>query len=409
VAVGFARYLGILLPGISETTYLIAPVHLFGGYAISLSPVQLIAITVVGVLTWINASGLKYGKLLQNVFTVSKLAALGAIIAIGLVYAQRHGLFSLHLAHPWVFQTSALASTGLQPGSRQPLLIALCLAQVGSLFAADAWNNVTFIAGEVVNPKRTLVLSLTFGTLGVMTLYLFANLAYVAVLPLSQIAHASSDRVGGAMFEAVYPHSGGRIIAAVILVAAVGCINGMILAGARTYYAMAKDGLFFPAAARLNSADVPAAALWLQSGWASLLLLIRTYNPATQTYGNLLSNLLDYVIATALIFYIATIAAVFRLRRTRPHAERPYRTPGYPVLPAIYIAGASVILVILAIYRTRTTGPGLLIIALGVPFYYLFRGSLRSPQQAVDATSTDASTGAPLSHDNTLSNITVRF
>jgi APA family basic amino acid/polyamine antiporter len=176
----------------------------------------------------------------------------------------------------------------------------------------------------------------------------------------------------------------------------------MILAGARTYYAMAKDGLFLPAASRLNSANVPEVALWLQSGWAAVLLLIRTYNPSTHVYGNLYSNLLDYVIASALIFYIATIASVFQLRRTRPFAERPYRTPGYPLLPALYIAGASVILVVLAIYRTGTTGPGFLIIALGVPFYLLFRGMLRQPVSEV-RTNAKNSISTPSTPNETLS------
>jgi basic amino acid/polyamine antiporter, APA family len=393
VAVGFARYLGLLFPGVSESTYLVPPIHLSGNYAISLSPVQLLAIAVIVVLTWINSCGLRYGKLLQNVFTVSKLAALGAVIIVGLIFAATHGGFSANLSHPWAVQPAALASSGLRTGLRHPLLVALCLAQVGSLFAADAWNNVTFIAGEIINPKRTLVVSLTFGTLLVMALYLFANLAYVAVLPLPQIAHAPSDRVGGALLEAILPRSGGQIIAVVILVASIGCINSMILAGARTYYAMAKDGLFLPAASRLNTASVPGVALWLQSGWAAVLLLIRTYNPSTHAYGNLYSNLLDYVIASALIFYMATIAAVFRLRWTRPLAERPYRTPGYPVLPAIYIAGAFIILVVLAIYRTGTTGPGLLIIVLGVPFYFLFRRALPQPQiEATDRGESSRST-----------------
>jgi basic amino acid/polyamine antiporter, APA family len=403
VSIGFARYLALLLPGVLETTYLIAPIHLSGSYAISLSPVQLVAIGIVGLLTWINGSGLRYGKLLQNLFTVSKLAALAAVIVIGLVYAWTHNTYSTNLANPWSVQLASLSSAGLPFGSRQPLIVALCLAQVGSLFAADAWNNVTFIAGEVVNPKRTLVVSLTLGTIIVMTLYFLANLAYTAVLPLEQIAHAPADRVGGAMLEAVYPHAGGQIIAVVILIASIGCINGMVLAGVRTYYAMANDGLFLPAAARLNSANVPGTALWLQSGWTMVLLLIRTYDSSTRTYGNLYSNLLDYVIASALIFYIATIAAVFRLRRTRPHAERPYRTPLYPLLPALYIAGASVILIVLAIYRTQTTGLGLLIVALGVPFYFLFRGVLDQPLHRVPAESAADTLSVQPLPDETLS------
>ena len=175
----------------------------------------------------------------------------------------------------------------------------------------------------------------------------------------------------------MYPGIGGRIIAFVILIAAVGCINGMVLSGARTYYAMAKDGLFPPIAGRLNNANVPAASLLLQSGWAAVLLLVRTYNPETQSYGNLYSSLLDYVIAAALLFYIATIVAVFRLRKTRPNAERPYRAIGYPVVPALYIVGASLILIVLFRYRTATAGPGLFIVALGLPVYFLLRKTLR--------------------------------
>ena len=340
---------------------------------VCLSSTQLVAILVVAVLTGINASGLRYGKLIQNIFTVSKLAALAAVIVLGLSVGRNPVAIHLNFSHPFAIQAGALSSSNVG----ESLIVALCLAQVGSLFAADAWNNITFTAGEVLNPKRNLALSLTIGTLLVMVLYFFANLAYTLVLPLDQIAHAPADRVGGAMLEAVYPGSGGRIIAIVILIAAVGCINGMVLSGARTYYAMAKDGLFLPIAARLNRANVPAVALALQSAWAAVLILVRTYNPATGTYGNLYSTLLDYVIAAALLFYIATILAVFRLRQTQPDAERPYRAFGYPVLPALYVAGASVILVVLFRYRTATAGVGLFIVVLGVPVYFLLRRTLR--------------------------------
>jgi APA family basic amino acid/polyamine antiporter len=369
VAVGFARYLGMLLPAISETAYIVPPVRIAPGYALSLSSTQLVAILVIVILTAINASGLRYGKLIQNIFTVSKIAALALVIVVGLVIGRNNAAVHANFSHPFVAATSL----------GEPLLVALCLAQVGSLFAADAWNNITFTAGEVVNPRRNLPLSLTIGTLLVMVLYFFTNLAYVLVLPLDQIAHAPADRVGGAMLEAVYPGAGGRIIAIAILIAAVGCINGMVLAGARTYYAMANDGLFPPVAARLNRANVPAVALGLQSCWACVLILARTYDPATRVYGNLYSSLLDYVIAAALLFYIATILAVFRLRRTRPAVDRPYRALGYPVLPALYIVGASVILVVLFRYRTATAGLGLMIVALGVPVYFLFRKMISRP------------------------------
>jgi APA family basic amino acid/polyamine antiporter len=395
VAIGFARYLGVLLPGLSETAYIIPPVRIIGNYALSLSRTQLVAIVLIVALTFINARGLRHGKLIQNVFTVSKLVALVGVILLGLTAGRSALAMHLNFAHPWATQSAALASAGLAHGARQPLLIALCLAQVGSLFAADAWNNITFTAGEVVNPRRNLALSLTIGTLLVMVIYFLANLAFTFVLPLADIANAPSDRVGGAMLEAIYPGRGGRIIAAIILVAAFGCINGMVLAGGRTYYAMAKDGLFLPAASRLNRARVPANALWLQGAWAVVLLSARVYNPETHTYGNLYSNLLDYVIAAALLFYIATIAAVFQLRRSRPLVERPYRAIGYPVLPVLYIVGATIIMVVLAIYRTSTTGPGLLIVALGVPVYFLFRRRIQPvPEATAPPTDTLLSTNS---------------
>jgi APA family basic amino acid/polyamine antiporter len=377
VAVGFARYLGVLIPAISDSAYLVQPLRILPGYALSLSSTQLVAILVIAAVTVINVFGLRYGKLVQNVFTVSKLAGLALVIVVGLTIGANSSAFHINFSHPFAIQPEALAATTTGLASRAPLIVALCLAQVGSLFAADAWNNITFTAGEVANPKRNLALSLTIGTLLVMVLYFFTNLAYTTVLPLPQIAHAPADRVGSAMVEAVIPGAGGRIIAVVILIAAVGCINGMVLSGARTYYAMAKDGLFPPIAGQLNRANVPAASLLLQSGWAAVLLSVRTYSPATNAYGNLYSSLLDYVIAAALLFYIATILAVFRLRRTRPDAERPYRALGYPVLPALYIAGASLILVVLFRYRTATAGPGLLLVALGLPVYFVLRKTLR--------------------------------
>jgi basic amino acid/polyamine antiporter, APA family len=387
VAVGFSRYLGVLIPSVSESVYIVPPFRIVRGYGLSLSSTQLVAVLVVALLTGINASGLRYGRLIQNIFTVSKLVALAAVIVLGLTVGRNSVAIHLNFSHPFASQAGALAPSNFG----EPLIVALCLAQVGSLFAADAWNNITFTAGEVLNPKRNLALSLTIGTLLVMAMYFFANLAYTLVLPLNQIAHTPADRVGGAMLEAIYPGSGGRIIAIVILIAAAGCINGMVLSGARTYYAMAKDGLFLPIAARLNRANVPAVALALQGAWAAVLILIRTYNPTTRTYGNLYSSLLDYVIAAALLFYIATIFAVFRLRQTRPDVERPYRAFGYPILPSLYIAGASVILVVLFRCRMAAAGLGLLIVALGIPVYFLFRRTLRPPvESSIDPISNDA-------------------
>jgi APA family basic amino acid/polyamine antiporter len=255
------------------------------------------------------------------------------------------------------------------------LIAALCIAQVGSLFSSDGWNNITFTAGEVKNPRRNVPLSLAFGVFIVIALYVGANLAYVAVLPLDQIQHAPSDRVGGAMLQALFPSIGAALMAVAIMISAFGCMNGLILAGARAYFAMARDGLFFRSAGEVNGARVPGAALVMQGAWACFLVLVRTYNPSTRVFGSLYSNLLDYVVSADLLFYILTIAAVFRLRALWPHAERPYRAWGYPVVPALYIVCAAVILAIFFVYRPATTYPGLLIVLIGVPVYFAFRRS----------------------------------
>ncbi len=249
----------------------------------------------------------------------------------------------------------------------------ICTAQIGALYAADAWNNITFTAGEVRNPTRNVPLSLALGTLIVIGLYCFANFAYVVVLPFSEIQHAPSDRVAATMLQAIFPRVGPVLIAVAIMVAAFGCMNALILSGARAYYAMALDGVFFKKASALNRANVPSVALVMQGIWAAVLLLVRTYQPATGTYGNLYSNLLDYIISAALIFYILTIAALFRLRQTRPNADRPYRAFGYPVVPALYLISALVILLVLFAYRPATTIPGVVIVLLGVPVYFLFK------------------------------------
>ena len=253
------------------------------------------------------------------------------------------------------------------------LFVAICVSQTGSLFSADAWNNITFTAGEVKDPRRNIPLSLAFGTFIVIGLYLLANVAYLVTLPFDQIQHAAGDRVATATLNVIFPGLGSTIMAIGIMVSTFGCTNGLILAGARAYYAMARDGLFFRASGQLNAAKVPAWGLVFQGLWAIFLVLPRTYDPATKAYGNLYNNLLDYVISAALIFYILTIAGIFRLRSTRPDAERPYRAFGYPVVPALYIAGAATILLVLFIYRPATTWPGLIIVLLGVPVYFAWK------------------------------------
>ncbi len=373
VGVGFSRYLGILWPPVSETSYLIAPIHIGSRYAISLSTAQLVGLLVIGLLAWTNTHGIRYGKGIQNVFTCAKIGALLGVIGFGLILGFNFDAVRAHFADAWTAHGSVPIVPGLTAATGFGLFVAMCVAQVGSLFSADAWNNITFTAGEVREPRRNVPLSLAFGTMIVIGLYCLANLAYIVVLPIDQIQHAASDRVAGAMLEAVFPRLGGALMAIAIIISAFGCINGMVLSGARAYYAMARDGLFFRRAANINRAHVPGAALAMQGAWAMILVLIRTYDPATGVYGNLYSNLLDYVISAALIFYILTIASVFVLRRKRPDAERPYRAFGYPVVPALYIVGALVILVTLFLYRPSTTIPGLVIVLTGVPVYAAFR------------------------------------
>jgi basic amino acid/polyamine antiporter, APA family len=377
VAVAFGRFLGVLWPVIAEDHYLIPPVHLSTGYAVSLSSAQLVGVLLIGLLTWTNTRGLEYGKLIQNVFTTAKTGALVALIALGLFVGWNASAVGANLAAFWTPQGQAEITPGVSAITAFGLFVAICVAQTGSLFSADAWHNVTFTAGEVKEPRRNLPLSLALGTGTVITLYLLANVAYLVTLPFERIQQAPADRVATATVDAIFPGLGAAIMAAAIMISTFGCNNGLILAGARAYYAMARDGLFFRRVGRLNAEKVPAAGLVLQGVWAAVLVLPRTFDSTTGRYGNLYSNLLDYVISAALIFYILTIAGVFRLRHTRPHADRPYRAFGYPVIPALYILGATTILIVLFAYRPATTWPGLLIVVLGLPVYYAWHGGKR--------------------------------
>ena len=278
------------------------------------------------------------------------------------------------------------------------LLVALCVAQVGSVFSADAWNNIGFAAGEVKNPRRDVAMGMALGTTLVMLLYVLANVAYLCVLPLSAIQHAPDDRVATAALQVIFGPPGAAIMAVAIIVSTFGCNNGLILTGARVYYAMARDGVFFRSAASLERAPRPAAGLWLQCAWAAILVLPRTrlrdpagallLDPAgAPRYGNLYSNLLDYVVFSVLIFYVLTIAGIFVLRRKRPDAPRPYRALGYPVLPALYIVTAAAILLVLLMYKTSTTWPGLLLVLTGIPVYFVWRA--RTGPAAADPLSPD--------------------
>src|SRR6201993_4332574 len=377
VAVGFARYTGVLLPWVSESNYLIAPIR-FGGYAVSLSTAQLVGLALIGFLTFTNTRGLEVGKLVQNVFTTAKTGALIALIVLGIIVGLRSGAGAENFRDFWTLRGGLQdVGGGLTAATVFGLFVGICVAQTNSLFSADAWNNITFTAGEVVNPRRNVPLSLALGTFLVIGLYLLANVAYLATLPFNAIQNAPSDRVASETANAIFPGAGAAIMAVAIMISTFGCNNGLILAGARAYYAMAKDGLFFRRVGELNKCRVPAWALVIQGIWAGALVLPRTVKTDADGnvtgYGNLYGNLLDYVISAALIFYVLTIIGIFLLRRKQPHVERPYKAFGYPVVPALYIVGATVILVVLFVYQTATTWPGLIIVLTGVPVYFFWK------------------------------------
>src|SRR5262245_53046614 len=380
VAVGFARYLGVLFPKIAESNYLIEPIRIGStGYAVSLSTAQLVGVLMIALLTWMNTRGLKLGKLVQNIFTFAKTGALIALIVLGIVVglAWHSDIASTNFGDLWrVRGTLQDVGRGLTAASAFGLFVGICVAQTNSLFSADAWNNITFTAGEVKEPKRNIPLSLAFGTVLVIALYLLANIAYLATLKFEDIQQVPSDRVASATAQVIFPGFGAVLMAMAIIVSTFGCNNGLILTGARAYYAMARDGLFFRPGGTLNRFHVPAWGLWLQGAWAVFYVLPRTVKTAADgqiSYGNLYGDLLTYVISAALIFYILTIAGIFVLRVKRPDAERPYRAFGYPIVPALYILGALAILVVLCIYRPATVWPGLVIVLLGLPVYFAWR------------------------------------
>lgn len=388
VAVGFARFLGVLMPGVSPTAWIVRPIAISDKYAVSLSWQQLSAILLIVFLTYLNTRGLRLGKLIQNVFTSAKTLALVGLIVLGIFVGRNAEAIAANFNDLWMPR----GAVSIAPGSdllrsfipavsaasgALGVLIALSVAQVGSLFSADAWNNITFTAGEVKNPRRDVPLALAAGTTVVILLYVLANVAYLVTLPLERIQHAPDDRVGTAALSFIFGDTGATLMALAIMVSTFGCNNGLVLAGARVYYAMARDGLFFKSIAKLNSKHVPAMGLLLQGIWASLLVLPRTrlVNAATgaEEYGNVYSDLLEYVMFAVLIFYVLTIAGLFVLRRKWPNVERPYRAFGYPVIPALYIVAATVIMLALIFYKTQTTWPGLIIVLLGVPVYWLWR------------------------------------
>ncbi|MBS1794198.1 MAG: amino acid permease [Acidobacteria bacterium] len=385
VAVAFARFLGVLATWVSPTSYLIPPINLSSGYAVSLSVQQAVAIVLIVFLTVLNMQGLKLGKWIQNLFTSAKTLSLLVLIVLGLFVGGAAGTFSANWSHLFTPQNAAVIKPDFAflpevsvGGGLFALIVVFCVAQVGSLFSSDAWNNITFTAGEVKDPQKNIPLSLVLGTGLVISLYILANFAYLATLSLHDIQNAPQDRVGTLALETIFGAGGAVVMAIAIIVSTFGCNNGLVLAGARVYYAMAQDNLFFKATGKLNKNHVPAVALVLQCVWACLLVLPRTRSgkflpDGTEDYGNLYGALLDYVVFAVLIFYILTIIGLFILRKTRPAAERPYKAFGYPLIPAIYIVAATVISLVLLFYKPQTSLPGLAIVLSGVPVYFIWR------------------------------------
>jgi APA family basic amino acid/polyamine antiporter len=353
VAVAFARFLAVFFPSISPDVFLpLGSLPMPGGrIELGLSPQRLVAILVIALLTWVNMRGLREGKIIQNIFTIAKTGALAALIVLGLTIGRNLDAIQFNFSN--VFQ-------GTPTGTA--LILAFGGAMVGSLFASDAWNNVTFAAAEVQNPRKNLPLALAIGTGTVTLLYLLSNVAYLTVMTLPEIQNAPQDRVATLMMEQIFGNAGAFMMAAAICVSTFGCVNGLILAGARVYYAMARDGLFFQPAGQLSKHSVPSIALLFQGIWTALLTLTGTY-----------SQLLDYVIFAALVFYALTTLALFTLRVKRPDMERPYKAFGYPFVPFFYMVSAAAIAIILLVAKPVYSFSGLLLVLLGIPVYWVWR------------------------------------
>ena len=354
VGVAFSKFAAYLYEPLSDENIL----YEIGAF--KLNAAQAVSIVTIIILTYLNSRGVKNSKMLQTVLTIIKILSLAGLIVFGFLLAAKSEIWNANWTDAWTPKTYVKTNGSWLPISGMALITGISAAMVGSLFSSDAWNGVTFIAGEIRNPKRNVGLSLFMGTMIVSVIYVLANLMYLAVIPLGEIATAKSDRVAVVASQHIFGGIGTYIIAIMIMISTFACNNGLIMAGARVYYTMAKDRLFFKKAAVLNEASVPAWALWAQCIWASALCL-------TGKYG----DLLDFVIIIVLIFYILTIYGIFILRRTMPNIERPYKAFGYPVLPFLYIVAASALSVALLVTKTNTCGWGVLIMLIGIPVYYL--------------------------------------
>jgi basic amino acid/polyamine antiporter, APA family len=402
VCVAFGKFLGVFFPSISTTHWLWHIAHVpaiplgpmvLGNMDIGISTANLTAVAIVFLLAFVNIFGVRLGALIQNIFTSAKALSLAALVVLGFTVGRNPAAVAANFGAGWSHFWANAGWSSLHPvqvGIGGPIvlvnmLVIVAVVQVGSLFSSDAWNNITFTAGEVKNPRRNIPLSLVLGTGFVLTAYFLASLAYLLVLPMHGdpngasvfargIQYAAEDRVGTAALQQIFGSAGAAIMAAAILVSTFGCANGLSLAGARVYFAMSRDGLFFKGVGKLHPRfHTPVAGLIVQACWATLLCLSGSY-----------SQLLDYIIFAVLVFYILTILGLFVLRFKQPHAARPYKALGYPVLPALYIVMAVWICIVLLRYKPQYTWPGLVLVLLGIPVYLFW--SRRAAPYAQNAT-----------------------
>jgi basic amino acid/polyamine antiporter, APA family len=366
VAMAFAKFAGVLIPWVGENHVLLKAGH------VSISTVHIVAVGSIILLTWINTRGIKAGKAVQNAFTFTKVMILLLFLVAGFFFA---GSLGYHVSSDYFWRPASLDKvTGeITPLSGIMVVAALGMAMVGSLFTCDAWNNIAFASGEVINPKRTVPMAMFWGTVVAFTLFFLSNIVYIKVLPLRGIpfgntvvergiAFASRDTLGTVTISSIFGDYAAFIMAALVVISTFGCNNGLILSGARVYYAMSKDNLFFKGVGKLNKSDVPGNGLIIQCVWASLLCLSGSY-----------SQLLDYVVFAVLIFYVMTILGIFILRKKRPEEEREFKAFGYPVAQVIYILLALAIMIILLAFKPKFTWPGLIIVVIGIPVYYMWK------------------------------------